>query len=182
MTTRITTLAVITTLASAPALGEGAPQTAPAPSAPATRMEQPAPTPQARARAIQQQLVDIRAQTLAANEELARRQEALDELLLETMRANGHTPEADVAKLREIRDELQDDSLSAQEQQTLQQEFLEVRATLAGAQQQAMATEAMQTQGREFQEDLLAAMREHDSRTDALLQRMSMLQSRMQGG
>jgi|OM-RGC.v1.024298108 hypothetical protein len=149
---------------------------------PPSGMQQPAPTPQARAQAIQQQLVGIRAETLAANEELAERQEALDELMLETMRANGHTPEADIAKLREIRDELQDGALSAGEQRTLQQEFMEVRAALDGARRQAMATEAMQTQGRAFQQDLLAAMREQDSRTDALLQRMSVLQSEMQGG
>lgn len=159
-------------------------QSASAPAVPgqSAGVQQAAPTPQARALAIQQQLVGIRADTLAANDELAQRQAELDELLLETMRANGHTPEADIAKLREIRDELQDGSLSAGEQQTLAQEFQEVRATLAGARQQAMATEVMQTQGQAFQEDLLAAMREQDSRTDALLQRMSVLQSEMQSG
>jgi predicted nucleic acid-binding Zn-ribbon protein len=168
-------------LAAATAPGAVA-QTAPGPASSPTQLQQPVPTPAARARAIQEQLVAIRADTLAANEDLAERKEALDDLLLETMRANGHTPEADIAKLREIRDQLEDGSLSATEQQTLQQEFLAVRATLAGAQQQAMATEAVQTQGRAYQEELLAAMREQDARTDALLQRMSRLQSEMQGG
>lgn len=173
------TPALFAVLAMLPAWSVAAPQTAPASPSASAGMQQAVPTPMARAQAIQQQLAGIRTSTLEANEDLARRQQALDDLMLETMRSNGHTPEADIAKLREIRDDLEDEALSAVEQQTLVQEFQEVRATLAGAQQQAMATEAMQTQGAEFQQDLLAAMREQDSRTDALLQRMSRLQSEM---
>ena len=178
MTIRGTTLAVLALLAPALALGAPGGMTAP----PAGAAQQAAPTPMARARAIQEQLAQIRAAAIEGDSALAQQQTELNDLLRETMRENGHTPDADVEKLREIRDDLQDETLSQAEQQTLVREFQSLRAGLAGAREQAMADQEVQAQAQAFQQALLAGMREEDERTDALLQRMSALQGQLQGG
>lgn len=157
-----------------------APQsTTPAPGA--AGQQSPLPGPAARARAIQQQLMQIRAATLEANPDLESRQEALGDLVRETMRESGHTPEADIAKMGEIRDSLEDEGMSAEERETLVQEFQQLRATFMGARQQAMADSEVQDAGAAFQQALLTAMREQDPRTDTLMQRMSTLQQQFGG-
>jgi hypothetical protein len=152
-----------------PAMGAGGTQT-------------PAPGPAARAQAIQQQLMQIRAETLEANPDLAERQEALGDLVRETMREAGHTPEADLAKMGEIRETLQDGDVAGEERETLIQEFNDLRAGFMGARQQAMASDEVQAQGQAFQESLMAAMVEQDPRTEQLMQRMSQLQQQFGGG
>jgi hypothetical protein len=132
----------------------------------------------AQAQALQQELMQIQNATLEANPALVDQQEQLGALVRETMRENGHTPEADLEKMSEIRDTLEAGNVGEAERETLVTEFQELRAEFVGARQQAAADPQVQQEQQAFQEALLTAMREQDPRTDQLVQQMAQLQQR----
>jgi hypothetical protein len=134
--------------------------------------------PAAQAQALQQELMQIQNATLEANPALVDRQEQLGTLVRETMRENGHTPEADLEKMSEIRETLEAGDVGDAERETLVTEFQELRAEFVGARQQAAADPQVQEEQQAFQEALLTAMREQDPRTDQLMQQMAQLQQR----
>lgn len=135
------------------------------------------PNPQQQAMQIQQKLVQIQKATVEANPELAEQQQELQALIQEKMKANGHTPEKDMSRLKKIREQAQAEDMDKKERQSLAQEFQQTRQKLGNARREAMQDEEVQEKTEALQQDMIAAMKEQNPETEKLLKQMEALQA-----
>jgi len=119
-----------------------------------------------------QELAAIREKTLENNPELAKRRDELSALVQETMSEQGHDPDAQIERLEELRKKMQSGDVEASERREILQEAQSQQQQLQQAQQAALQDEEVQQAREAFGEDLIAAMKEEDPRTEELIQKL----------
>lgn len=129
---------------------------------------------------IQQRLAEVQQQALDENPGLQAQREELEELVMETMEAEGYDPDANMETLESVQGQIQDESLSDEERQQMLQEAQQAQQQLQEAQQVAMQNEDVVEAQQTFQEDLMSAMRELDSETDQLIEEFQRIRQEMQ--
>lgn len=152
-----------------------------------TAQPSPATGPQAEARQLMMEyrevagkLREIQQSAIESNPELAERHEAYQAMLNEAMVENGASPEATRAELKEIRDKVSNGEVEPGEQQALRNEFRSKRQELAQARQEAMSMPEVQEAGQSLRTATIAAMKDHDPKTEQLISRMENIQQQMQ--
>lgn len=133
-------------------------------------------------RDIREQLEAIQEQTLASNAALRAQQEAAEDAVMEAMLAVD--PGVDEAMQR--LDAMAEEARAAQAQQDtaamrrLLIEGQRMHQQIQSAQAQAIQREDVAKRIEEYRDDLLAAMKKHDPRTEELIHRMEDLTERLQ--
>jgi uncharacterized coiled-coil DUF342 family protein len=135
---------------------------------------------QAEIQQLNQQLAQIQQQTIEANPGLADKRDDLMDTVDEKMVEAGHDPEASRDKIEELQGQLQSGELSNQESQSVSQELRQEQTSLRQAQGQAMQNEEVQTRIQSLNEELIAAMREQDPKTDELISQLQTAQQEYQ--
>lgn len=74
----------------------------------------------------------------------------------------------------------QDEELSQEDRQKLAAKFQAERQKMEQARQQAMQQEEILAAGQQLQKDIITAMKEQDSQTEALMQRLRDLRAKLQ--
>lgn len=173
---------VVALLMSAPAFSQEAPADAAQPSIKPQAGQQGQSSPRQQIRAIQNKLTQIEQAALEANPELKEKRKELESMVQENMEEEGHNPEKDVERLKEIQKKAQSGDMDEEERKALSKEFQEKRQSLAGAQQKAMQDEEIQKAQEELNEQTLEAMKEEDPETEELISKMRQLSAQMQQG
>ncbi|MEX2523360.1 MAG: hypothetical protein WD750_00225 [Gammaproteobacteria bacterium] len=142
---------------------------------------------------LQQQLGEIQEQVLEDNPELQEQQEDLRNMIMETMKEQGATPDEDINKLKTLQAELQKEDMPEDKRQRLIQEFRETNMGLQQAQQQAMQEEELQQVQQSLNDAMLTAMVDANPETEKLISQVQQtrqklmqmqqeIQRKMQGG
>lgn len=118
---------------------------------------------------LQQKLGAIQEKAIAEHPELQQEQEDFRDLVVETMKEQGNTPEEDLAELQDMQSRLQDESVAPDERQKLSQEFRQKDMKFRQAQQEAMEDGEVQEAQKAFNDDMVEAMKEQDPQTEELL-------------
>src|SRR5690606_4831083 len=101
--------------------------------------------------------------------ELQAQAQALQELMLQTMQAEGYEPIQSLDRMEQLERQLQDDETDPAELSGLAAELRSEQQRLMQAEQAALANPEVQRARDQFMEALLQAMREQEPRTDELI-------------
>lgn len=134
---------------------------------------------QRKLQSLQKEIGQLRQTALEENPELAAQRDELRDLIISTMQDNGHSPEEDQARMREIQGKLQSGEVEQAEKQQLVQEMRQKQQSLMRGQRQAFQNEEVQAKAKQFEQDLVAAMKELDPEAEALIQELNQTQQRM---
>lgn len=118
---------------------------------------------------VQQELLQIQESVMAHNPELQAQAQALQELMLQTMQAEGYEPIQSLDRMEQLERQLQDDETDPAELSGLAAELRSEQQRLMQAEQAALANPKVQRARDQFMEALLQAMREQEPRTDELI-------------
>lgn len=129
---------------------------------------------------LQRELGKVQQKALEENPELAEKQEALQDLVISTMQDNGHTPEKDMERMKEIREKMQSGDVEKAEKQKMAQEMRKHQQSLVQARQEAFQDEEVQKKTSEFREELMAAMKETDPEAESLIEEYNKTRQKMQ--
>lgn len=129
---------------------------------------------------LQRELGQLRQKALDENPELAEEREDLRDMLVSTMQDNGHSPEKDQARMKEIQSKLQSGDVKQGEKQKLVQEMRQRQRGLMQAQREAFQNEEIQEKAKQFEENLVAAMKEADPEAESLIKEYNQTQQQMQ--
>lgn len=129
---------------------------------------------------LQRELGQLQQQALKENPELKKQQQDLQDLVVSTMQDNGHTPEKDMARMREIQGKLQSKDVKQGQKQQLVQEMRKRQRALAQGRQEAFKDKEVQKKSTEFRDNLLAAMKEVDPEAQSLLKEYQETRQKMQ--
>lgn len=136
--------------------------------------------PQVEMQQIQQKLLTIQKQALDSNPELQKQRDNLESMATDAMEDAGHDPDALIGTIESAQETLQDESQPEEKRMEAVQEAQQAQRELQEAQQTAMQDEKVAEAHREFQSDLMTAMREEDPKVDDLIQRYQQIQQEMQ--
>lgn len=157
-----------TALAQAPAPKEQAPQAqAPQAQAPA---QQDLTALLMEVDQIERRLAEIQRQAIVQNPELRTQARELQGLLVETMRAEGYSPEQRLSRIQELQRELARPGLTDAEREALIAEAETEQQELSEAEQAALEHDEVQSAAQRFEDNLLAAMRAQDPNTERLIE------------
>ncbi|QBQ53696.1 hypothetical protein [Nitrosococcus wardiae] len=135
---------------------------------------------QQKMRTVSQQLNEIRQEALEAKPELQEQQDEYQSLLFETMKEQGNDPAPALTRMREIEGQMQDQELAEEKRKQLIREYRQKDAGLQQASRRAMQDEKVREAAQELSQSTIAAMREHNSETEQLLQEMKQLRQEIQ--
>lgn len=136
-----------------------------------------------RVQKLRQEIGQIQQTALKNNPELQKKKKEMRSLILDTMKEDGYTPEADLSRMRELRSKMSKGGkdLPKGERKKLLQEFRKKSQRLMEAQQKALKKEKVQKARDNFRDDLLAAMKEEDPKTEELLKDLKKAQKEFNG-
>lgn len=118
---------------------------------------------------IQQDLLQIQEAALEANPDLRKEAEALQDTLLEAMRAEGFDPMQSLNRMEKLERELQSGAADAEKRPDLIAELRREQRQLMQAEQAALERENVRKAREQFMDNLMAAMRKENPRTDDLM-------------
>jgi hypothetical protein len=118
---------------------------------------------------IQQQLLQIQEEAMAQDPMLQEQAEALQQNMLEAMRAEGFEPMRSINRIRQLERQLQSEGVEADRRAGVVAEVREEQRRLMMAEQAALQHADVQQARDQFMEALLQAMREENARTDELM-------------
>jgi hypothetical protein len=123
--------------------------------------------------AAQQRLKKIQRDTLQAHPELQKQEQSFNDLLMEEMKNEGHTPKLDLAEIEKLQERLQGSEVPDSERQTLMGDFQGKMIAYRKAQAKAMQTQKMQKAQGDLMESMVTAMKAQDPKTEQLIQQMT---------
>ncbi len=141
---------------------------------------QPDQQGQAEIQELQQRLMQIQQQAVENNPELQAQADELEDLVKRTMEDAGFDPDGAIARLEQIQEEFQDESISDDERQVMLEEAQEIQMDLQQGQQAAMQSDEVIDAQETFENNLMDAMRAEDPETDDLLARFEELRAEME--
>lgn len=118
---------------------------------------------------IQQDLLQIQEAALETNPELRKQAEALQNTLLEAMRAEGFDPVQSLNRMEKLERELQSGAADAEKRPDLIAQLRREQRQLMLAEQAALEREEVRKAREQFMNNLMAAMRKENPRTDDLM-------------
>jgi len=136
--------------------------------------------PQMRLMEIQQRLMAAQEQAFEANPQLQEQQEALEDLMIEKMQAQGFDPEARMATLDSLREQSQTPDLSEDQRQQMMVRAREAQQALQEGQAAVMQDSTVVAAQQALQQDVMTAMREQEPELDSLLDEFQALRMQMQ--
>lgn len=125
--------------------------------------------------AIQQELANIRKQTLQAQPELVKKLKAYETAFNDKVKALGYQPEKLIKRAQEIQLEARKDGLSNAKRTELIKEFAGIRSTLAKQQQTILSDPTISKQDKKVQQDVLSAMKKQNPKSEKLLTELNNL-------
>jgi hypothetical protein len=128
---------------------------------------------------VRQQLAKIQQDTVKSNPELKKQQDALQQHVFKVMKDNGHTPEADLKALQDMRKQAKNKDLSDEKRQDLARKFQQKAVAFQRAQQEAMQDEDINKRRQELSQNLITAMNDQDPDTQKLLKRAKELTAKL---
>ncbi|MEN8132966.1 MAG: hypothetical protein ABFS45_22870 [Pseudomonadota bacterium] len=121
----------------------------------------------------QQRLEQIQADTIQARPELQKQEQAFNDLLVDKMKSDGHTPKQALAEIEGLQNQLNSDKTTDSERQELTTQFQRKVMAYRKAQSQALQSEKVKKAQSELMEHMVTAMKEQDPQTEQLLQQMA---------
>lgn len=131
-------------------------------------------------RSVAQKLQGIRKKAIEANPELKEKRKDFQNKVETAMADSGYDVESNRQRVQEIGEKLKSGDVEKSERQKLMKDLRSKQQKMRKAQQSAMQKPEVQAAGQELQKQTLAAMRDQDSQTDELLDRMKELRSKLQ--
>lgn len=154
-------------------------QSAPSSEAPAVMQQL-----QAKQQKMQQLLGELRQiqkKVTQANPELAAQQDDYRDLVINTMSDKDFDPEAEIQDMRSLQAELRgNDQLGQKERQSKMQELQQKKQQFRSKQRQAMQDEQVQTAREELDQNMQAAMKEQNPKSEELIAQLNRLQKEYQ--
>lgn len=127
-----------------------------------------------------QQLNKIRQETMKAKPELQNQQKTYQSLLFKTMKEQGNDPDPTLARMHDIEEQFQDQSLAEGKRQQLMIEYQQKNAQLRKAGHDAMQDKGVRQAAEDLSQATIVAMRKQNPKAEALLQQMDQLRKEMQ--
>ena len=159
---------------------EGHPGGTMAPNSQANGLMQQVQAKRAQIQQLNQQLMEIQQNTIAANPELATQRDELISYVDDKMAETGYDAEAARGRIEKLQGEMQGGELSADEQQERRQQLRQEMTSMQQAQGQVMQDEEFQTKRQALNESLVAAMQEQNPKTDELISQLQTAQQEYQ--
>ena len=128
---------------------------------------------------LQEQLVQIQKKTLDKNPELQKQQQSFHDLMISKMKAKGHTPEKEIARLKTLEASLQDKNIDPQKRNELIQEYRDTNMNLQKAQQEVLQDTEVQQARQSLVKAVLVAMHNEDPMTEKLISQAKQTQEEM---
>jgi len=129
---------------------------------------------------LNQQLMEIQENTIAANPDLAEQRDELISFVDEKMAETGYDAEAARGRIEKLQGEMQAGDLSADEEQQRRQQLRQEMTSIQQAQGQVMQDQEFQAKREALNESLVAAMREQNPKTDELISQLQSAQQEYQ--
>ena len=123
--------------------------------------------------AAQQRLKKIQRDTLQAHPELQKQEQSFNDLLMEEMKNEGHSPKQDLAEIEKIQKRLQGSEVPDSERQALMGDFQEKMIAYRKAQAKAMKSQKMQEAQGDLMDAMVTAMKAQDPKTEQLIEKMT---------
>lgn len=118
---------------------------------------------------LQEQLAQIQQKTVDKRPALKKQQHDFRQLMLDKMKAKGHTPEKDIDHLKQLEAQLHDKSVTADKRKDLLVDLRETSERLHQEQMEIMQDKDVQASRQSLVNAILKAMHEEDPRTDDLI-------------
>jgi molecular chaperone DnaK (HSP70) len=176
---KLKTFALATLLALSPALPAMA--QAPSPAQPPAGSSQDLTALLMEVDQIERRLAEIQRQAIVQNPELRDQARELQGLLVETMRAEGYSPEERLSRIQELQIELNRPGLSQAEREAMISEAETEQQQLSEAEQAALEHAEVQQAAADFENRLLTAMKEQDPNTEGLIEQYEERTAQLQG-
>lgn len=132
------------------------------------------------AQALQQKLGAIQQSALTANPKLAEEQQALQDMVMDAMKAEGANPEKDTSRLKELQQQASQPGVTQDQRMEMAQEFQTIRQRLQTVQQKVLQDEKVQKAQQEFRDKLLVAMNKQDSNTEEMVKQLEGIVQQLQ--
>ncbi len=128
---------------------------------------------------IQQEIAALQEQVLTANPELAERNDAIQEMAMQTMREAGFNPEETLQQMEQLQTEYQTEGVSAERKVELRTLFEQNKTRLQQAQQTAMSAPKVQQARADLRTELLQAMQAADPEFPAMMKALEEVENQM---
>ncbi len=128
---------------------------------------------------VRGKLGTIQKAALKKHPELKAQESHLRDLVIQTMKANGHDPKTAVKQMKALQAKLSDKNLAKDKRHQAIQELQKRRRDLRKAQLQALHDKKVQAAQEKFRKGLLAAMRDQNSNTDKLITDLQNTEAKM---
>ena len=128
---------------------------------------------------LQEKLDTIQQEAIAEHPELQKEQKDFMNLLVATMEQQGNDPEKDLNQLREMQARLEDKSVPQAERHDLSRKFRQKDADFQQAQQNALGDEGVRKAQKHLNDNILAAMKDQNTKTEELIDQFIEKQQRM---
>lgn len=129
---------------------------------------------------LQRELGKLQQKALKDNPDLAKQRQALQDLVVSTMKDKGHTPEKDMQRMQEIRSKLQSKDVEKGQKQKLVQEMRDHQRSLIQARRDAFQDKKVQQKSSEFRDNLIAAMKKSDPDAESLIKEYNQTRQQLQ--
>lgn len=130
--------------------------------------------------ALNQQLMQLQEETVAANPELADEREALQAHLESGMKEAGYDVAQGRTRIETLQSELESGELSPEKQQENREALRSELGDMRAAQGEAMENAEFKSRRQSLNEDMLAAMQEQNPEAEALIQDLQVAQREYQ--
>jgi hypothetical protein len=124
---------------------------------------------------IQQELADIRAQTMQSNPALVEQVKTFETTFETKAKEVDYQPEAFLKRAQEIQQQVRDENTTDEQRAELIKTFAKEKQALAKQRESIMADPELSKLEISLQKDTLAAMKKHDPKTETLLKELDTL-------
>lgn len=125
------------------------------------------------------ELEKIRQEAVNKHPKLKEKQEALGNMVAEEMKSNGGTPKEDLAELRALQAKLRDQNTPESDRQALMVRLQRKAQEFEQSRRKALENPKLQKAQGELLQEMMAAMKEQDPRTEQIMLQMQQTQQEM---
>lgn len=163
--------AAVPAVAQQPSTSKGAPHQLKLQSKAQSARRQKLQQVQKRMQSLRQQLGQIRQAAFKHNPKLKKEQSQLSQLVRSTMKKNGDDPAPHQQKLKQLRSQFQKKNLNKGQRQKIVQQAQQEEHALRSGYRKALQDKKVQKAQKQFRNDMLAAMKKQNPKTDKLIAR-----------
>jgi len=127
---------------------------------------------QKRYKELKQRISDIQKQALENNPQLEKDQQALKDLVMQTMRDGGAEPQKSMDRIEELKGQLKDKDMSKEKRKSLMKELRSESMAVRQAQKKALKTKEVKQARSDLRQQIIEAMKEEEPKTEQLMQEL----------